>query len=62
MSLGPMAYLIRKVKGKIACQETGGRAQASGAVRRGTRVIWRKLDCLKPNLQKVQMPARRKDA
>ena len=26
------------------------------------RVIWRKLDCLKPNLQKVQFYARRKDA
>ena len=34
--------------------ETGGRAQAYGAVRRGIRAIWRKLDCLKPSLQKVQ--------
>ena len=36
-------------------QETGGRAQAYGAARRGIRVIWRKLDCLNPNLQKAQM-------
>ena len=43
------------MKGKIACQETGGRAQAYGAARREIRVIWLKLDCLNPNLQKVQM-------
>jgi len=43
---------IRKVKGTIACQETGGRAQAYGAARREIRVIWRKLDCLNPSLQK----------
>jgi hypothetical protein len=47
--------------GKIACQETGGRAQVSGAVRREIRVIWRKPDCLNPSLQKVQVNARRKD-
>ncbi len=29
---------------------------------REIRAIWRKLDCLNPNLQKVQEPARRKDA
>jgi hypothetical protein len=29
---------------------------------RGARVTRRKLDCLKPNLQKVQVNARRKDA
>ena len=45
---------IRKVKGTIACQESGGHAQVSGVRRRGTRVIWRKLDCLKPNLQKMK--------
>jgi hypothetical protein len=50
------------VKGTAACQETGGRAQAYGAVRRGTRAIWRKLDCLNPSLQKVQGLTRRKDA
>ncbi len=49
-------------KGKIACQQTSGRAQAYGAVRWGARVIWRKLDCLNPNLQKAQNDARRKDA
>jgi hypothetical protein len=50
------------MKGKIACQETGGRAQASGAGRRETRVIWRKLDCLNPSLQKVERSTCRKDA
>ena len=35
--------------------------QVSGPGGRGTRVIWRKLDCLKPNLQKTQRSVRRKD-
>jgi hypothetical protein len=35
-------------------------AQVSGPGCRETRVIWRKLDCLKPNLQKTQRPVRRK--
>ena len=52
---------IRKVKGTIACQESDGHAQVSGVRRRGTRVIWRKLDCLKPNLQKMKSRIRRKD-
>ena len=50
------------MKGTIACQEIGSQAQASGVACRGIRVIWRKLDCLKPSLQKVQMGTRRKDA
>ena len=37
-------------------------AQASGLRYRGTRVIWRKLDCLNPNLQMMQGNVRRKDA
>ena len=43
---------IRKVKGTIACQETGGRADAYGRGAGKTRVIWLKLHCLNPNLQK----------
>ena len=43
---------IRKVKGTIACQETGGRADAYGRRAGKTRVIWLKLYCLNPNLQK----------
>ena len=43
-------------------QKTGDRAQASGAVHREIRVIWRKSDYLNPSLQKVQFDARRKDA
>jgi hypothetical protein len=57
-----MAYLDPKGEGTAACQESSGRAQASEAVRCGTRVIWRKLDCLNPNLQKMQSTVRRKDA
>jgi hypothetical protein len=48
---------IRKVKGTRACQETGGRVQVPGAARRGTRAVWRKLDCLNPNLQRQQFTA-----
>jgi hypothetical protein len=33
-----------------------------GTVPWGTRVIWRRLDCLKPNLQKMEVHIRRKDA
>ena len=35
-------------------QETGGHAQAYGMRCRGIRAIWRRLDCINPNLQKVQ--------
>jgi hypothetical protein len=49
------------MQGKIACQETGGRAQVSGTVRQAIRVIRRKPDCLNPSLQKAQVNARRKD-
>ncbi len=51
--------LIRKVTGTRACQESNDRAQALEAMRCGTRVIWRKLDCLNPNLQKRQVHLRR---
>jgi hypothetical protein len=52
---------IRKVNGTTACQQSDGHAQVSGVRRRGTRVIWRKLDCLNPNLQTTQRSVRRKD-
>jgi hypothetical protein len=47
----------RKVKGTRACQETGGRVQMPGTARRGTRAVWRRLDCLNPNLQRQQFTA-----
>lgn len=43
---------IRKVKETSACQESDGQVQVLGLRCRGTRVIWRKLDCLNPNLQR----------
>ena len=44
---------IRKVKGTIACRwETSGHADAYGRRAGKTRVIWPKLYCLNPNLQK----------
>ena len=48
---------IRKVKGTRACQETNGRVQMPETVRRETRVVWRKLDCLNPNLQRQHFTA-----
>jgi len=54
--------VIRKVKGEIACQETGSHAQAYGAVCQEIRAIWRKPDCLNPSLQKAKIPVYRKDA
>jgi hypothetical protein len=52
---------VRKPR-TVACQKTGGRAQAHGAVHREIRVIWRKLDCLNPSLQKVEDDTCRKGA
>jgi len=40
---------------------TGSRAQAYGARSRRTRVIRRKLDCLKSNLQRRNRPAHRNE-
>jgi hypothetical protein len=40
--------------GTAACQETSGHAQAYGVRCWEIRMTWRKLNCLKPNLQKVQ--------
>ncbi len=52
-SLGLMAYLDPKGEGDKSMP--GNRRSRLGvwAARRGTRVTWRKLDCLNPNLQKV---------
>src|SRR5487761_1220087 len=52
----------KAIDGKIACQKTGGRAQAYGAAHREIRVIRRKSDYLKPSLQKAEFSACRKDA
>ena len=52
---------IRKVKGTAACQAERWSAEVSGLRCRGTRVIWRKLDCLNPNLQTTKLGVRRKD-
>jgi hypothetical protein len=52
---------IREVNGTIACQESDDHAQVSGVRCRGTRVIWRKLDCLNPNLQTMKRCVRRND-
>ena len=54
-SLGLMAYPDPKGKwGQEHARKPAVRAQAYGAGCWGTRVIWRKLDCLNPNLQKAQ--------
>src|SRR5215471_13515357 len=48
--LGHWLIWTRKREETRACQESGGRPETSRAARRKTRVIWPKLDCLKPNL------------
>ncbi|WP_230416018.1 ISAs1 family transposase [Micromonospora tarapacensis] len=48
---------IRKVKGTRACQEIGGRVQMPETACRETRAVWRRLDCLNPNLQRQQFTA-----
>jgi DDE family transposase len=48
---------IRKVKETRACQETGGRVQMPETACRETRAVWRRLDCLNPNLQRQQFTA-----
>ena len=58
--MGLMADLDPKGEGDHSLP--GKQRPCSGveAGRCGTRVIWRKLDCLKPNLQQMQDPIRRK--
>ena len=46
----------RKREGTTACQESGGRLEASRAACCETRAIWPRLDCLKPNLQRCKGP------
>ena len=55
--MGLMAY--PDPKGERNNRMPGKRrpAQVSGLGCRGTRVIWRKLDCLNPNLQTTQSPS-----
>lgn len=48
---------IRKVKGTRAWQKTGGRVLVPGTACRGTRAVWRRLDCLNPNLRRQQFTA-----
>ena len=58
-----MAYPgSKETSGTRACQKTDGRVQANGATCRGIRMIWLKLDCLHPNLQRCQGTACRKVA
>jgi hypothetical protein len=59
--LDPMAHPDPKGNGDRSMPEkTGDRVQADGAMRRGVRMIWLKLDCLNPNLQWRQGLTRRK--
>ena len=60
--LGPMAYPDLRGERDSSMPLKRWSAQASGLGCRGTRVIWRKLDCLNPNLQTMQRSVCRKDA
>ena len=63
LSLGPMAYLESKDKGENSMPSKPSVVpRRMGRGEGWTRVIWRKLDCLKSNLQKVQEHTHRKDA
>jgi hypothetical protein len=55
-----MANLEPKGEGDKSMPDNQRLRPGVGAVRWGTRAIWRKLDCLNPNLQKVQLPTHRK--
>ena len=59
--LGPMAYPDPKGERNSSMPGKRWSAQVSGLWCRGTRVIWRKLDCLNPNLQTTKRSVRRKD-
>jgi hypothetical protein len=60
--LGLMAYPDLKGERDSSMPLKRWSAEASGLGCRGTRVIWRKLDCLNPNLQTMQRSVCRKDA
>ena len=60
-SLGLMAYPDPRGERDKRMPEKRRSAEVSGPWCRETRAIWRKLDCLKPNLQKTERPVRRKD-
>ena len=57
-----MAYLDPKGKGDKSMPENRRSCPGVWGGAAGARVIWRKLDCLKPNLQKMEVHIRRKDA
>ncbi len=58
--LGPMAYPDPKGERNSSMPAKRWSAQVSGLWCRGTRVIWRKPDCLNPNLQTTKLGVRRK--
>ena len=59
-SLGLVADLASRERGDRSMPTHPVRgAKAYGTTDWGTRVIWRKLDCLKSNLQPVQLAADR---
>jgi hypothetical protein len=62
MSLGLMAYPDLKEKGDNSMPANRWSRPGVGAMRRGTRVIWRRLDCLNPNLQRCNSYAHRNNA
>jgi hypothetical protein len=51
-----------RLRGQEHVRKPATRSKRMGWCAEGTRVIWRKLDCLKPNLQETQRPVRRNDA
>ena len=63
MFLGPMPHLDPKGEGKHSMAAKRRSCPGVGSdASRDPRVIWRKLDCLKPSLQTMRLNIRRKDA
>ena len=52
MFLGWLAYLDAKARGDKSMPEKQRSCRGVRVARCQTRVIWQKLDCLKPNLQR----------
>jgi hypothetical protein len=50
-----------RLRGQEHARKPATRSRCMEWCAEGTRVIRRKLDCLKPNLQEMQLPIRRKD-
>src|SRR6478735_888357 len=60
--LGPMAYPVtERFRGQEHARKSAAGSRCQGRRVGRTRVTWRRLDCLNPNLQKMQVHIHRND-